>query len=399
MRLVGTVFLAIAPALVLLYFTDLPWTGFAVGVLALAAAWFGGERFVLRHVQRLLAAVQRLGSGDLSSRTDLADAPGEIGALASAFDQMAAHLEQRVTEREQTEQRSLNRALQQTAVAALGQFALTSNDFPALLNQATLLVSQTLEVEFCRVLELSPDRKSTTVRAGVGWKKGTVGMPGPGAGGRSQAAHTLGSGEPMVIADLRAETRFPNEPLLVEHSAVSGVSVAIGARDKTYGVLDVYSSRQRNFAGDDLQFLMAVANVLAVASERRRAESEALKLAEFVRLNPGPVLELAEDGTITYSNPAAQRMALALGREQTREVLPADIREHVQSCLASGQSKINLESRIEGRVLSWSLHPVASSQRRPLLRRRHHRPVEPGSAVAAVAKDGVHRPARRRRRA
>ena len=60
-RLVGTVFLAVAPASVMMYFADkyytdhygtrLPWTEFAVGLLALAAAWFGGERFILRQVR------------------------------------------------------------------------------------------------------------------------------------------------------------------------------------------------------------------------------------------------------------------------------------------------------------------------------------------------------------
>ena len=51
-RLVGTVFLAVVPAWVLMYFadkyyaahygTELPWTGFGVGLVALGAAWFGG---------------------------------------------------------------------------------------------------------------------------------------------------------------------------------------------------------------------------------------------------------------------------------------------------------------------------------------------------------------------
>ena len=54
LRLVGAVFLAIAPAWVVMYFTHLHWTGFVVGLLALGAAWFGGERFILRQVRLLL---------------------------------------------------------------------------------------------------------------------------------------------------------------------------------------------------------------------------------------------------------------------------------------------------------------------------------------------------------
>src|SRR5262245_13241756 len=170
-RLVGVVFLAIAPALIVLYFTQSPWVGLVIGGLALGAAWFGGERFVLRQVRELVAAVRRVSEGDFSTRTGLAEEPGEIGELAHSFDDMAANLEQRVKERDLTEQRSLNRALQQTAVAALGQFALTSDDLSALWNQTVTLIAQMLEVEFCRVLELMPDGKSMLMRAGVGWKK------------------------------------------------------------------------------------------------------------------------------------------------------------------------------------------------------------------------------------
>ena len=100
---------------------------------------------------------------------------GELGELARTFDAMAASLEERVKEREQAEKTLLNRSFQQTVVAALGQFAMVSNDFAALLNQAVMLVAQTLEVEFCHVLELQPGGKFLLLRAGVGWKDGCVG--------------------------------------------------------------------------------------------------------------------------------------------------------------------------------------------------------------------------------
>ena len=77
----------------------------------------------------------------------------ELGQLANVFDQMAESLQQRIKEREATERTLLNRALQQTTVAALGQFALTNSDLMALLNQAAILVAQTLEVDLCAVFE------------------------------------------------------------------------------------------------------------------------------------------------------------------------------------------------------------------------------------------------------
>src|SRR6266404_302321 len=174
-RLVGSVFLAIAPAWVVMYFTHLFWPGFVVGLLALGAAWFGGERFIVRQVRLLLKATQQLAAGDLSSRSGLSQERGELGELARTFDEMAAKLGQRAQEREQAEKTLLGRSLQQTVVAALGQFALVSTDFPALLNQVVMLVSQTLEVEYCNVLELLPDGEAMVLRAGIGWKPGVVG--------------------------------------------------------------------------------------------------------------------------------------------------------------------------------------------------------------------------------
>lgn len=78
----------------------------ALGVatlLALAAAWFGGDFFILRRLRRLLATTQRLSGGDLSARTGVAQGQGELHQLAHAFDEMAESLQQRVAERERAE--------------------------------------------------------------------------------------------------------------------------------------------------------------------------------------------------------------------------------------------------------------------------------------------------------
>jgi PAS domain S-box-containing protein len=73
------------------------------GVMALAAAWWLGDLFVLRHVNALLGATSRLRAGDLSARTGLARGHDELGQLALAFDDMAATLEAHDAQRAQVE--------------------------------------------------------------------------------------------------------------------------------------------------------------------------------------------------------------------------------------------------------------------------------------------------------
>jgi signal transduction histidine kinase/ActR/RegA family two-component response regulator/HAMP domain-containing protein len=371
-RLVGTVFLAVAPASVLIYFADnyvaahfgtqLTWTEFVVGLLALAAAWFGGERFILRQVRILSKAAQQLGAGDMTSRTGLAHEGGELGELARTFDTMAASLEQRVNERERAEKVLLNRAFQQTVVAALGQFAMMSSDVTALLNQAVMLVAQTLEVEFCHVLELQPGGKFSLLRAGVGWKDGCVGKVLIPADPQTESGFTLTAGEAVAFNNLPTEKRFRSSSLLADHGVVSGITVAIAGHGQAFGILGAHTARKRTFTEDEIHFLFSLATVLAMAVERIRSETELQKLAAFAQLNPNPALELTADGALTYCNQAALNLARAVGQEDPRPILPLNYDEIVRNCLETGQSKPNLQTLYHGQTLSWSFHPVSASR-------------------------------------
>ncbi len=84
-----------------------------VTVLALVAAWFIGNLFVLNRMKRLVAAAKRLEDGDLTVRTGLQPDGGELGQLGHAFDEMATSLEQREhalrTLNEELEQRVADR--------------------------------------------------------------------------------------------------------------------------------------------------------------------------------------------------------------------------------------------------------------------------------------------------
>jgi signal transduction histidine kinase/ActR/RegA family two-component response regulator/HAMP domain-containing protein len=328
----------------------------------LAAAWFGGERFILRQVRILSKAARQLGAGDLTSRTGLSREEGELGDLARTFDTMAASLEERVNERERAEKALLTRAFQQTVVAALGQFAMVSNDVAALLNQVVMLVAQTLELEFCHVLELQPGGKFLLLRAGVGWKDGYVGKVLIPADPQTESGFTLTAGEAVTFENLSAEIRFRGSSLLADHGVVSGVTVAIAGHGQVFGILGAHTARKRSFTEDEIHFLFSLATVSAMAVERIRSEAELEKLAAFTQLNPNPALELNADGAVTYFNQAALKLARSVGQDNPRPILPPNSDEIVRNCLEAGQSKLNLQTLYQGRTLSWAFHPVSASQ-------------------------------------
>lgn len=176
----------------------------------------------------------------------------------------------------QAEESLRDRVRQQAAVAELGQQALSSSDLTGLMNNTASLVAQTLEVEYCKILELLPDGETLLLRAGVGWQAGHVGQTTVEAKTGSHAGYTLLSNEPVIVEDWRTEKRF-NLPLLhCDHQVTSGISVIIDGHNPPFGVLGAYASKRRAFTQDQVHFLQAIANILAEAVERHQGE-EALR--------------------------------------------------------------------------------------------------------------------------
>jgi len=180
-------------------------------------------------------------------------------------------------ERRRAEERLRLREHQQAVMAGLGQRALSGIELIELMNNCVTAVARTLEVEYCKVLELLPERNVLLLRAGVGWKNGLVGHATVGTGADSQAGYTLLCNEPVVVEDLRTETRFSGSSLLRDHGIVSGMSVIIRGKERPFGVMGAHTTRHRAFTEEDINFLQAVANILAEAINRKQTEEELLR--------------------------------------------------------------------------------------------------------------------------
>jgi PAS domain S-box-containing protein len=177
-----------------------------------------------------------------------------------------------ITERKRAEKEIERRTHQQAVVAELGLQALANNGLQSLMDEAVACVARTLGVEYAKIVELLPGGEELLLRAGTGFEEGLVGRAREPAGLRSQAGYTLLSEEPVIVEDLATETRFNPPPLVQERGAVSGMTVVIPGRDGAFGVLGVHTTRRRIFSEDDVNFLQAVANVLATAIEREGAQ-------------------------------------------------------------------------------------------------------------------------------
>jgi PAS domain S-box-containing protein len=186
---------------------------------------------------------------------------------------------------------------QQAGVTKLGQQALANQEFKQLMNQAAQLAASGLGVEYCKILELSPDQSSFLLRAGVGWQDGLVGQVTIPTGIDSQSGYALMSKEPVIVEDLNQEKRFSSSSLLESHNIVSGISVMIQGKQRAYGTLCAHSTSKRAFSQDDIYFLQSIANILAVAVERRESELAIRMLNTMLEEQNQNLEELVEQRT------------------------------------------------------------------------------------------------------
>jgi len=329
------------------------------------AAMESGRRqigeIVLRRLDGIMLSVQveTICTQDPSTFTrQLRSTISDITALKRAEEalrQSHADLEKRVEARTR----------QENAVAALSREALASRDIGWLLRQAVVMLAKLLEVQFSKVLELSPAGDELVLRAGVGWKEGCLGVSRVPAFGDSQASYTLKKNEPILAEDITKEKRFRAASLLLDHSVVSGMSVVIRGRDLPYGVLSVHTASKRCFSDDEATFLQSIADVLAEAIMRRQLEERLIAISnrEQIRLgydlHDGLCQQLAgiEFRAVALagklvSNPDAQDEAQRIG------ALLRDSMQHAR-VLSRGLTPVDLEAN----GLMFALGQLATSCR------------------------------------
>ncbi len=145
-----------------------------------------------------------------------------------------------ITDRKLAEAELERRAEQQAVVARLGKHALEGGAIDGLMNEALAHATRTLGVEAGAVFEQPGDGDSLIVRAGLNLDLLNLGPPsGPGAG--------IGQ---------------------------SGVIGRIEGRHGRWGVLWLAAAHERSFGAADIDFVQALANILADAIQRTASEQD-----------------------------------------------------------------------------------------------------------------------------
>jgi DNA-binding CsgD family transcriptional regulator/PAS domain-containing protein len=211
------------------------------------------------------------------------------------------------------------RSRQLAALADLGQFALAADNVQDVLNAAAMVVAGVFDAECSQIIRVLPDGSTLLTEAGLALPDGLAIRRTSHFDDQSQYGFALALGEPVFVTDLASEDRFEPMPALLDRGMVSGVLVPIALGGQTYGLLGAHARRAIRFTGEDVQFLRAVANILAGAIEAAHARhlSEAL-----VEQASDPIARYDAELCLISANLA---LGLTIGRP-VRELLGQTIR-------------------------------------------------------------------------
>lgn len=216
-----------------------------------------------------------------------------------------------ISARKEAEERATQQAQRHRLIAEFSRNALAASDIASIMEEAASLVTQALHTDYCALLELVENRRFLAWRVVRGWPATRLGRSAIDVIPGSHAAYLLASSEPVIVDDFRTEKRFAASSMLM-HAVRSGIEVPIMGKQGNYGVLAVHTKDKRQFAQDEIDFMQAVCNILAVAIERKQSETRLAQLAQFDVLTGLPNRQLFNDRlalTLTQAARSGRPMA------------------------------------------------------------------------------------------
>ena len=214
-----------------------------------------------------------------------------------------------VTEHTELVQEASQIARFQSVLARIGTLAVSDAPAQELMSEAVKHTAEALELEMCKILVPRESDDHLAVVAGIGLEPELIGKLTIEGGTHSQAGYAIRERLPVVMRDLRKETRFTPSKLLTEHGGIAGMCVPMLVEDRVYGAMTAHSKMVRDFTVKELEFLCTVANTVATVLERRRRADTQRDLYHRLFMSAQDGIMLTDTkGYILEWNPAIERM-------------------------------------------------------------------------------------------
>jgi len=264
---------------------NLAWLGL-VTLLALGAAWFGGDLFIRRRVNALVAVTKRLAGGDLSTRTGLPPGEGELDQLAHAFDEMAEGLERQVAQRKQAEDALRQQLSRINLLNQITRAIAHRQDLESIFRVVLRRLEDDLPVALGMVFLHDEKSDVLTVAAGSRRTQPFAAEMGLAEGAtiplEQTGLRTGMQGETVYMPDTgQVDAQIPR--MLAERGLRSLMATPLVVEGKTFGILLFARPEERGFSSPEGEFLRSLSEHVALAAHQIRLHGDLRRAYENLR--------------------------------------------------------------------------------------------------------------------
>ncbi|MGH7817640.1 MAG: ATP-binding protein, partial [Candidatus Binatia bacterium] len=235
-----------------------------LSVIALSAAWFGTELFILRRVRDIITTTKKVAAGMLSARTSPPYENNELGQMARAFDDLIGALERRQAEALESTRQIQQQRQQQKALYELNLGITSTLDLADVLK--ILLDHISALFPFCTVTVSWLDQATGNLQL-VAHRRAddSEEMQTDLASAQGLPLLVLKQHSPVAASKAEIDPETSDRELFHRYNLYSYLGLPLIAKQEILGVLSFYSRAEREFSAQEISFLNALVNQAAVA--------------------------------------------------------------------------------------------------------------------------------------
>ncbi|MGR3319799.1 MAG: ATP-binding protein [Candidatus Anammoxibacter sp.] len=160
------------------------------------------------------------------------------------------------------------------SVTEFVRFTAKANDIKALADKVVSIITKTLDVEYCNILEYVASSNRFLLKSGPGWRDGLVGNAIMNEWNNSQPNYTVRNRELVIAEDINSNACLDSFGMIVHHRIIDSTTTIINNAVTPFGVLSIYSIRLRKLSECDNDFLKTITDILAMAIRNIRSQND-----------------------------------------------------------------------------------------------------------------------------
>ncbi|HEU5173366.1 MAG TPA: EAL domain-containing protein [Gemmatimonadaceae bacterium] len=308
---------------------------FLLTVFVAATAWWGSDVFILRQVRSLMRATRLLGAGVLTARAVRAGTGGEIGELATSFNEMAHALERNAAEIRDHLARigRLNRVY--AVLSGINSAILRIRNEDALLRAICRIAVHQGRFPLATVYRVDATTGDATLAA---WTSSTsltdedLKPATRAMDGTSLITEVITKNDVFVVSDPNDARLHPWKTLVEAQDFHSAAALPLRVNERVFGVLTLFASEAAVFDAEELRLLREMAADASLGLQYLENERRLAFAANYDALTELPNRTLFRDRlqqAVAAAKQSGRHAAVLVARVNRMADINATLGHHV----------------------------------------------------------------------